>query len=130
MSMAERTGEADANMEKYSGCILYKVAASLPYPLRLEGGPYKIVGHLGEVELSVVTVRQTVYDARLLIKSGKFDFHTDRQGIIVIVRKAILLASLMRYFPKTLSSDLSCVDRMPQPGNSTLAGYLRFLLAT
>jgi hypothetical protein len=72
--------EADANMEKYSGQILHKVTASLPYPLRLAGGPYKIVGDLGEAELSFETVRQTTYDARLLIESGEFDFQTDRQG--------------------------------------------------
>lgn len=78
--MAERPGETDANMEKYSGQILHKVTASLPYPLRLAGRPYKIVGDLGEAELSFETVRQTTYDARLSIESGEFDFQTDRQG--------------------------------------------------
>ena len=78
--MTEQAGEADVNIEKYSREILYKVTASLPYPLRLTGGPYKIVGDLGEAELSFETMRQTTYDARLLIESGEFDFQTDRQG--------------------------------------------------
>jgi len=78
--MTESTGQADANMEKYSGQVLYKVTASLPYPLRLAGGPYKIVGHLGEAELSFETIRQTTYDKRLLIESGDFDFKIDRHG--------------------------------------------------
>jgi len=68
------------NMEKYSGQVLYKVTASLPYPLRVAGGPYKIVGHLGEAELSFETIRQTTYDKRLLIESGEFDFKIDRHG--------------------------------------------------
>lgn len=60
--------------------VPYKVTASLPYPLWLEGSPYRIVGKLGEAELSFETVRQTTFDARLLIQEGEFDFKTDRQG--------------------------------------------------
>ncbi|MBT9158660.1 MAG: hypothetical protein DDT36_01678 [Firmicutes bacterium] len=67
-------------MEKYSGRILYKVTATLPYPLRLEGGPYNIVGNLGKAELSFETIRQTTYDTRLLIEGGDFDFKIDRYG--------------------------------------------------
>ena len=67
-------------MKEYSDQVSYKVTASLPYPLRLAGGPYRIVGDLGEAELSFETVRQTAYDARLFIQSGEFDFQTDRQG--------------------------------------------------
>jgi len=60
--------------------VSWRVAASLPYPLRLEGGPYSIVGNLGKAELSFETVRQTTYDTRLLIESGEFDFKIDRHG--------------------------------------------------
>lgn len=67
-------------MKEYSGQVLYKVTASLPCPLRLEGGPYKIVGNLGKAELCFETVRQTTYDTRLLIESGEFDFKIDRYG--------------------------------------------------
>ena len=67
-------------MNKSSGQLSYKVTASLPYPLRLEGGPYSIVGNLGKAELSFETVRQTTYDTRLLIESGEFDFEIDRHG--------------------------------------------------
>lgn len=67
-------------MKEYSDQVSYKVTASLPYPLRLEGGPYSIVGNLGKAELSFETVRQTTYDTRLLIESGEFDFKIDRHG--------------------------------------------------
>lgn len=67
-------------MKEYSTQVSYKVTASLPYPLRLEGGPYSIVGNLGKAELSFETVRQTTYDTRLLIESGEFDFKIDRHG--------------------------------------------------
>ena len=67
-------------MKECSDQVSYKVTASLPYPLRLEGGTYSIVGKLGKAELSFETVRQTTYDTRLLIESGEFDFKIDRQG--------------------------------------------------
>jgi len=67
-------------MKECSEQVSYKVTASLPYPLRLEGGPYSIVGNLGKAELSFETVRQTTYDTRLLIESGEFDFKIDRHG--------------------------------------------------
>jgi len=67
-------------MEKYCGQVPYKVTASLPYPLRLEGGPYSIVGNLGKAELSFETVRQATYDTRLLVESEEFDFKIDRYG--------------------------------------------------
>lgn len=67
-------------MKGYSDQVLYKVTASLPYPLRLVGGPYSIVGNLGKAELSFETVRQTTYDTRLLIERGEFDFKIDRHG--------------------------------------------------
>jgi len=67
-------------MNEPSAQVSYKVNASLPYPLRLEGGPFSIVGNLGKAKLSFETVRQTTYDTRLLIESGKFDFEIDRHG--------------------------------------------------
>ena len=76
----EDTGQANANMKEYSDQISYKVTASLPYPLRLEGGPYNIVGNLGKAGLNFETVRQTTYDTRLFIESGEFDFKIDRYG--------------------------------------------------
>ena len=65
-------------MKKSLNQVSYKVSASLPYPLRLEGGPYNIVGNLGKVELFFETIQQTTYDTRLSIESGIFDFKIDR----------------------------------------------------
>ena len=67
-------------MNGSSDHVSYKVNASLPYPLRLEGGPFSIIGNLGKAELSFETLRQTTYDTRLLIESGEFDFAIDRHG--------------------------------------------------
>jgi hypothetical protein len=78
--MTEQTGQTNTNNQKYTEQTLYKVSASLPYPIRLTGGPYKVIGDLGEAELSFETIRQTTYDKRLFIESGEFDFKTDRQG--------------------------------------------------
>ena len=58
----------------------FNITASLPYPLRLEGGPYCINGDYGTAELTFETVRQTTYDARLRIEAGEFDFEADRFG--------------------------------------------------
>ena len=58
----------------------FKITASLPYPLRLEGGPHCINGNYGTAELTFETVRQTTYDARLRIEEGEFDFEVDRSG--------------------------------------------------
>ena len=66
--------------KNHSEKVSYMVSASLPYPLRLEGGPYEIRSKLGVVELSFETVRQESFDPRLLIESGKFDFEIDRYG--------------------------------------------------
>lgn len=62
-------------MNEFSDHVSYRVNASLPYPLRLEGGPFSIIGNLGKANLSFETVRQTTYDTRLLIESGEFDFY-------------------------------------------------------
>lgn len=76
----EETGQTDANKESCTQQTLYKVTASLLYPLRLTGKSYKVIGDWGEAELSFETIRQTKYDARLSIEGGEFDFQTDRQG--------------------------------------------------
>lgn len=78
--MTESTRQANAKMKKYFDQVSYKVTASLPYPLRLDGGPYSVASDLGKAELSFETVRQTTYDTRLLIESGEFDFKIDRHG--------------------------------------------------
>jgi hypothetical protein len=67
-------------MKEHSNQVSYRVTASLPYPIRLEGGPYSIVSDLGKAELTFETVRQTTYDTRLHIESGNFDFKVDRYG--------------------------------------------------
>jgi len=67
-------------MNEHSNQIVYRVTASLPYPLRLEGGPYKVIGNLGEAGLTFETIRQSTYDTRLNIESGEFDFKVDRNG--------------------------------------------------
>jgi len=119
--MAERTGEADANMEKYSGQILHKVTASLPYPLRLAGGPYKIVGDLGEAELSFETVRQTTYDERLLIESGEFDFQTDRQGSASYSRVSGDVAPKRSVHPVAVL--IECLNQVIQHLRDTTGSY-------
>jgi hypothetical protein len=58
-------------MNEPSDQVSYRVNASLPYPLRLEGGPFNIVGNLGRAELSFETVQQTTHDTRLLIEKGE-----------------------------------------------------------
>ncbi len=60
--------------------VSYRVTASLPYPLRLQGGPYNVVGNLGKADLSFETVPQTTFDGRLQIDTGDFDFNVDRYG--------------------------------------------------
>ena len=119
--MAGRTGEADANIEGYSGQILYKVTASLPYPLRLAGGPYKIVGDLGEADLFFETVRQTTYDARLLIESGKFDFQTDRQGCASYSRVSGNVAARRAVGPVAVL--IECLNQVIQHLRDTTGSY-------
>lgn len=59
---------------------VYKIVASLPFSLRLEGGPYTVNGNHGLAELIFDTIRQKTYDPRLKIEAGEFDFEVDRSG--------------------------------------------------
>lgn len=59
---------------------IYQVKAELPFPLRLEGGPYRITGDSGEADLTFETVRQGGFDQRLNIERFDGDFQVDRYG--------------------------------------------------
>jgi tetratricopeptide (TPR) repeat protein len=97
-------------MKKYSKRIPYKVTASLPFPLRLEGGPYNVIGNLGEAELSFETIRQTAYDARLLIESGEFDFQSDRHGWASYTRVSCDITANRSIHP--IATLLECLNQL------------------
>ncbi len=111
----------DAEIEEYPDQVPYKVTTSLPYPLRLEGGPYKIAGNLGEAKLSFETVRQTAYDARLLIQDGEFDFKTDRQGWASYTRVSCDIIPKHSVNPLTVL--LECLNQLIRHLRDTAGSY-------
>jgi len=80
----------------------YKITANLPFPVRLEGGPYSINGDHGSAELTIETVRQTTYDPRLRIEEGKFDFKDDRSGWASYSRVSSLITPNPSIHPVTV----------------------------
>jgi len=108
-------------MKKDLGKASYKVTASLPYPLRLVGSSYRIVGKLGEAELSFETVRQTAYDARLLIQDGEFDFQTDRQGWASYTRVSCGITLKQSVNPVTVL--LECLNQLIRHLRDTAGSY-------
>lgn len=97
-------------MNEPSDQVSYKVNASLPFPLRLEGGPFDIVGNLGKAELSFECVRQTTYDKRLVVESGEFDFKIDRYGWASYTR---VLANITPNYPvQPVVTLLECLNQL------------------
>ncbi len=88
----------------------FKITASLPFPLRLEGGPYSINCNHGSAELTFETVRQTTYDARLRIEVGEFDFEADRSGWASYSRVSSSIAPNSSIHPVTVL--LECLNQV------------------
>ncbi|MFC1893438.1 hypothetical protein ACFLYR_05355 [Chloroflexota bacterium] len=108
-------------MKKHSEQVPYKITASLPYPLWLAESPYRIVGKLGEAELSFETVRQTACDARLLIQDGEFDFKTDRQGWASYTRVSCDITTKHSVNPLTVL--LECLNQLIRHLRDTAGSY-------
>ena len=108
-------------MKEYLDQALFKVTASLPYPIRLTGGPYKIGGSLGHAELRFETVRQTTYDPRLPIEGGQFDFEVDRHGWASFSRVSGDIITRRSVNPLTVLTD--CLNQLIRHLRDTASYY-------